>query len=79
MHASSGTKRYVYAKMHLDRPALTCEICVSWKDHSIDFTLDGSFSAASWLHKSIASMQQLSLVIGDLPSKMLLDVMAGGR
>lgn len=49
------------------------------KDHSIDFTLDGSFSSAAWLHKSIASIQQLSLVIGDLPSKMLLDVMAGGR
>lgn len=53
---------------------------VSWHDHSINFQLDGSASATSWLHRNIVSMQTLNLKISlDLPQRTLQDVMEGGR
>jgi hypothetical protein len=53
---------------------------VSWQDHRIQFWLDGSFSAISWLHRNIVSMQELVLGISlALPLRLLQDVMEGGR
>lgn len=52
------------------------DVSVSWQDHSIDFKLDGSASAVSWLHKNIVSVTTLELEITvGLPLKMLQDVM----
>jgi hypothetical protein len=53
---------------------------VSWKDHSIRFELDDSISAASWLHKNIVSMVDLTLnIITDMPARYLQDVLKGGK
>jgi hypothetical protein len=53
---------------------------VSWQDHSIEFQLDGSCSAVSWLHKNIVSMRNLRLALScPMPKKMLQDLMAVGR
>jgi hypothetical protein len=55
---------------------------VSWKDHSIDFCLEGpqSCSALSWLHKNIGSMQCLSLKSHiSLATELLQGLIASGR
>lgn len=53
---------------------------LSLQDHSIDFQLDGSASATTWLQKNIVSMQKLALETDhDLPPELLQDVMEGGR
>jgi len=56
------------------------DMSVSWQDHSIDFQLDGSASATSWLQKNIGTMKKLNLVItAAQPQRTLQDVMEGGR
>uniref|UniRef100_A0A383VST5 F-box domain-containing protein n=1 Tax=Tetradesmus obliquus TaxID=3088 RepID=A0A383VST5_TETOB len=53
---------------------------VSWQGHSIDFKLDGSASATSWLQMNIHSMNKLSVSISfSVPRQVLQDVMEGGR
>jgi hypothetical protein len=53
---------------------------VSWHEHDIEFLMDGSCSAISWLHKNIVAMRKLDLVIStNLPEKCLQDLMEAGR
>uniref|UniRef100_A0A383VEK7 F-box domain-containing protein n=1 Tax=Tetradesmus obliquus TaxID=3088 RepID=A0A383VEK7_TETOB len=53
---------------------------VSWQGHSIDFHVNESVSALSWLHKNIGSMWWLNLTISVvLPRSMLQQVMEAGR
>lgn len=60
----------------------TCSVLrdmrVSWQGHSIDFQLDGSISATSWLHKNIVSMRCLSLGVSlNTPERMVQDIIGG--
>jgi hypothetical protein len=53
---------------------------VSWHDHKIEFTLDGSLSAISWLHKNISTITNLKVFIEiPLAKKSLQELFAGGR
>jgi hypothetical protein len=54
---------------------------VSWDGHQqLGFTLNGSPSAISWLHKNIVTIKELSLTLEFNPPKQLLqDLFKDGR
>jgi hypothetical protein len=53
---------------------------LSWREHELEWVLDGSFSAMLWLHKNIVSIQSLYLeIVPKLPDQLLQGLLEGGR